>query len=286
MRWNKGLQYVEDLILKLLVELMNERQATTSKENYPCKTPEETEWYHLENIKLEDWEMEQMRARLSVLAKKLATRCSLRFKRAKRGNIDIGKTLKQACQQTFGIPVKLKYKEKIISKPELVVLCDVSQSVEIFSQFLLELLCVLQNKFRSMRSFLFIDTVDEVTEYFKKKRCEDAIKDALENAKYSLRPYSDYGKVFNTFERVYLPTISKKSTLIILGDARNNYYPESGESLKRISQHVKRVLWVNPQPAEEWNKQDNIMAIFSRCCSAVFECRNLKQLTRVIEELI
>ncbi|MCD6362429.1 MAG: VWA domain-containing protein [Synergistetes bacterium] len=287
MEWNKRLQYVEDMILKLIVELMTKKEKMSiSEDRVGWMTPEEIEWYHLENIKLDDWEMEQMRLRISALARKLATRYSLRFKRARKGSIDLGRTLRSACLETFGVPLKLKYKKKIVSKPELVVLCDVSQSVEIFSQFLLELLCVLQSSFRSMRSFLFIDTVDEVTDFFKNRRCDEAVREALEKGKYSNRPFSDYGRVFETFEKVYLPSVSRRSTLIILGDARNNYYPESGKSLERISKQVKRVIWLNPQPKEEWDEGDNIMSVFAKHCSAVFECRNLKQLAKVVEELI
>ncbi len=151
---------------------------------------------------------------------------------------------------------------------------------------MLQLVYTIQNRFRNVRSFLFVDTVDEVTQYFWNQDIEEALKNAFVNAHFSISGFSDFGKVFVTFATKFLPGISPQSTLIILGDARNNWRPDEKEFLEKISKHVRGVIWFNPQPRERWDTEDSIMSVYAPYCSQVFECRNLKQLEKVVEAIL
>jgi hypothetical protein len=101
-----------------------------------------------------------------------------------------------------------------------------------------------------------------------------------------MSPFSDYGRVFRSFSEKFLPLISPQCTMIILGDARNNYNYHEKECLLNISEQVRRILWFNPQPSETWDREDSIMSIYAPSCRQVFECRNLKQLEEVIEAIL
>ena len=283
----KRLHYVEDTMLKLLVELFNENGQQNETDEYLDRAdPREMDLYHLSIDDLHHIEVEQMRQCISKLARKISSRYSLRYKRAKRGNIDLRRTIQHAFSNSGGIPMKLRHKDRIISRPEIILICDVSESVANFSQFMLQLVYTIQNRFNFVRSFLFVDLIDEATSYFQDNDVEQAIGNALNRAKYSSGVFSDYGRVFDIFVQKYLPGISRRSTVIILGDARNNNFPTYGRSFEKIAEHVKKVVWLNPQLKEEWYSKDNIMDVYEPLCDQVFECKNLIQLERAMEELV
>ncbi len=283
----KRLHYVEDTMLKLLVELFNENGQQNETDEYLDRAdPREMDLYHLSIDDLHSIEVEQMRQCISKLARKISSRYSLRYKRAKRGNIDLRRTIQHSFSSSGGIPMKLQHKERIISRPEIILICDVSESVANFSQFMLQLVYTIQNRFNFVRSFLFVDLIDEVTSYFQSNDVEQAIANALDHGRYSSGVFSDYGRVFDIFINKYLPGISRRSTVIVLGDARNNHFPIHGKSFEKIAEHVRKVFWLNPQPKNEWYSKDNIMDVYEPNCDQVFECRNLKQLEKAMEEVV
>ena len=139
--------------------------SNNSREN-PIVLPQikELEFYHLQQSGVTDVEIEAIKHRLALLGQKLASKYSRRYRKAKHGRIDMQKTVKCAFA-AGGVPLKIKYKAKALRKPELLILCDVSKSVAPFSGFMLQLAYSFQNNFRLVRSFLFVDIVDEVTPY-------------------------------------------------------------------------------------------------------------------------
>lgn len=280
-RWMDNISFLEGYIESLLEDLLVKAYGIDVLEELAVAANlREREFYQLDKI-----EVQEIRKRITKLARKLATKYARRYRRAKHGKIDLRRTVKEAMV-TGGTPVRLKYRKRVISKPELVLLCDVSGSVALFSGFMLQLVYTIQKRFSQVRSFLFVNTIDEVTEYFKNNDIEEALEQSFAKARYAMSPFSNYGKVFRDFERKFLSDISPRSTLIILGDARNNYNHDEKEFLQRIQEHVRRILWFNPQPRGDWNREDSIINIYARNCRQVFECRNLNQLEDVIEAIL
>lgn len=280
-RWLDALGWLDDRIQQLLEDLFVRLFGSDAIEEIATAANlKEKEFYRLDNL-----EIEEIRQRITRLARKLASKYARRYRRAKRGEIDMRRTARQAMG-TGGTPVRLRYRKKKISKPELVALCDVSGSVAVFSEFMLQLVYTIQNRFRAVRSFLFVDVVDEVTSYFKNEDIEAALGDAFAKAYFSYSGFSDYGRVFTMFAKNYLAGIPERSTLIILGDARNNWRLAEKDYLQMIAEHVRRILWFNPQPQENWDREDSIMKVYAPYCRQVFECRNLHQLEDVIEAIL
>lgn len=280
-RWLEHLAYLENRIKELLEEFFVKNFGLEALEEIALSANlKEKEFYRLNQL-----EIEEIRKRITKLARKLASKYARRYRRAKRGEIDLRRTVRQAML-SGGTPIRLKYRRKVISKPELVLLCDVSGSVAVFSEFMLQLVYTIQNRFRAVRSFLFVDVIDEVTDYFLKQDPEEALQEAFSKAYFSYSGFSDFGKVFTIFANKYLPGVSPKSTVIILGDARNNWRPDEREFLQKIAERVRKVLWFNPQPQSNWDTEDSIMRIYAPYCRQVFECRNLKQLEDVIEAIL
>ncbi len=242
---------------------------------------DEIEFYHLPRPDVTQLHIDEIKKRLPLLARKLATKYSRRYHRAKRGKIDMRKTVKKAFA-TAAVPLYLKYKVKSKKTPELLVLCDVSKSVSPFSAFMLQLVYSLQNTLHSVRTFLFIDILDEVTGYFLNADYRQALNTAYTRAYFSHTGISDFSSVFSIFADEHCPTVPRRSILIILADARNNGYPIDTNSLEVISEHIGRIIWINPQPRKEWDKNDSVIGTYAPYCEQVLECRNLKQLEEII----
>lgn len=281
LRWQDCLSYLEEYIESQLEDLFVKKYGKEALEEIAAAANIREK----EFSKLDQQQILEIRKRIGKLARRLATKYARRYRRAKHGEIDLRRTAREALI-TGGTPIRLKYKKKVISKPELVLLCDVSGSVALFSDFMLQLVYTIQNRFTYVRSFLFVNTIDEATEYFKNNDIQEALDLAFAKARYAMSPFSDYGRVFRHFAEKYLPIISPQCTLIILGDARNNYNRDEQEYLQKIEEHVRRIVWFNPQPREAWNTEDSIMNIYAPYCRQVFECRNLKQLEEVIEAIL
>jgi len=234
---------------------------------------------------LNEFQVKEMEKRVNRLANKLASRYSYRFKPAKSGRIDMRRVL-QKTARIGRTPEKLLFQDKIKNKPRIVVLCDISGSVAVYSAFLLQLVYAMSRRFDDMRTFLFVDEIAEITPQIKTNNLKDAIGRAISQVKCSRLGISNFGQVFEMFNRQFGHILDAKTTAIILGDAKNNWYPPRQEELKAISKKVKRIVWLNPEPAGKWNQEDSIIGIYGQSCDWVVECRNLDQLERAIRRIV
>lgn len=281
----KCLEYVEETIKDLILRCLEEGAGLDiQRENAGSSKLEERDFYRLQIQTLSAGELDKMNHRLIKLAHRLASSKSRRKKNAAHGRVDLRRTINKALA-TGEAPFILKYRRNKPGKPSIVLLCDVSKSVLSFSEFMLLFVYALQNRFHHVRSFLFVDLIDEVTDLLKDDDLSESIREAISRGMTCSRGITDLGRVLAMFVREYLPFVSRKSTVIILSDARNNGLPPEKKYLEIIRNKVKRVIWLNPQPQEEWDKGDNIMGVYAPFCHQVFECRNLKQLEAFADAL-
>jgi hypothetical protein len=230
-------------------------------------------------------EVSDVRRAVISLARRLATRLAKLRKMGARGRLDMRKTFRKSLS-TGGAMVDPQFKVKSRSRPDIVLLCDVSGSVAAFTRFTLLLVASLQVQFPRIRSFLFIDTVDEVTEVLKSTDPADAIPKALQIANVIwLDGHSDYGHSFKQFHENYIEAVNDRSHVLILGDARSNYRNPEAWVLKDVRDRAKRVWWLNPESPQHWDTGDSVMSAYGEHCDAIYECRNLKQLAGFIERL-
>lgn len=223
---------------------------------------------------------------IGKLAKKLAERPGIRLRRAKRGTVDIRRTFQEVVR-TGGCPVNLKYRDKIKSKVDLWLLCDVSNSVERFSRFMLLLVQAAQRRYANIRSFVFIDEAVEVTDWFKTQDVNAFLQARHLRDRFSRRVgLSRYDLVFEQIARYELPAINARTKLIILGDGRNNWHPGGADELAKIAERSQSIYWLNPLPESEWLEGDCLMQEYQIYCQQVFECRNLEQLTEVANRIL
>ena len=230
-------------------------------------------------------ELVHLRAEVVRLAKKLRTQASLRRAVRRRGRLDAGKTIRRSLA-TGGIPFEIKRRRRRPERPRLVVLCDISDSVRHVSRFMLQLTHTLQDLFQRVRSFVFVADLGETTDLFSRADLDVAVDSAYAGAVISVYANSDFGRAFGQFRDRYLDAVTSKTTVIVIGDGRNNYRPTNAGALAAVRARAKRLLWLSPEPAALWGFGDSAMPDYAPLCDRIEVVTNLASLVAVIDDLV
>jgi uncharacterized protein len=261
--------------------LVADRGAEAMAKTLRKPLPEEVDFMHATRE-----ELTMLRRAIYPLTRKLAVRLARKRRHGRKGPLDFRNTVRHSLSYG-GVPAEPKFKYPRPSKPEIVVIADISGSVAAFARFTLQFVYAMNSQFSKVRSFVFIDGIDEVTSFFD--GIED-IQDAIHRINTEadviwVDGHSDYGHAFETFWNKWGKEITKKSSVILLGDARNNYHASQAWVVKEIEKRARQVYWLNPEPRSYWDTGDSIVSEYGAHCDGVFECRNLKQLERFVEQL-
>jgi uncharacterized protein with von Willebrand factor type A (vWA) domain len=206
-------------------------------------------------------EMISLRKALQPLARRLAVRLARKRRHGRKGALDFRNTVRHSLSYG-GVPAEPKFKYPRPSKPEIFVIADISGSVAAFARFTLHLVHAISSQFSRVRSFVFIDGIDEVTRFFE--GTEDIV-DAIHRVNTEadvvwVDGHSDYGHAFEAFWQRYGKDVGPKTTVIILGDARNNYHASQSWVVKEIRSKARHVYWLNPEPRAYWDTGDSIVS--------------------------
>ena len=203
-----------------------------------------------------------MKAVVARLARRIKEALALRQRRERRGKLDPKRTFRASLQYE-GVPVDLRWRRRHRDKPRLVTLCDVSDSVRNASRFMLQLVWNLQDCFSKVQSFVFVSEIAEVSEAFRVLPVERAVEFALGGARVDYHSRSDFGYAFARFTRESLERLDRKTTVLVLGDARNNYNDPQAWALRLIRERVKGVIWLNPEGQWGWGVGDSVMPLYA-----------------------
>lgn len=240
----------------------------------------------LEFVRATRDEVRELKRAVTPLARRLATRLAIKRKHAHRGRLDVRRTVR-ASLSTGGVPFDTRFKHRRAAKPELYLLCDISGSVSAFARFTLMFVHAFQAQFSKVRSFVFVDALDEVTETLKAEDFLTAIDTLSETADViRFDGHSDYGHSLENFFERCGSDLSPRASVLILGDARNNYRDPASWVIKELKSRSKRVYWLNPEPERFWGTGDSVADEYRRYCDQMIEVRNLRQLQAFIERVI
>ena len=276
---DRRFQDLADMV-KSLVRGELQRQDVTRGDQQRLQALAEKSFYYLS-----EEEIRRMQEAVTKLARRLRNVVSIRRKRARRGKFDSSDTMRRNLQYG-GVPFRIVFDRKRKEKPQVMVLCDVSDSVRNVSRFMLQFVYSLQDLYSKVRSFIFVAEVGEITRLFQERDINDAIGAALHGDVINVYAHSDFGRAFKAFHRDFLPAVNKRTTVIILGDGRNNYNLPHDWVLKDVQQRAKQVVWLNPENKMTWGFGDSEMDRYAPYCTLVEECRNLNQLYHVIDRLV
>ena len=243
--------------------------------------PEDVDFMHASRE-----EMAALRKAIYPLTRKLAVRLARKRRHGRKGPLDFRNTMRHSLS-FGGVPAELKFKYPRPSKPEIFVVADISGSVAAFARFTLHLVYAISNQFSKVRAFVFIDGLDEVTRMFE--GVED-ITNAIHRVNTEadvvwVDGHSDYGHAFEVFHKNFAKEVGPKTTVLILGDARNNYHASQSWVVKDLQTRARHVYWLNPEPKSYWDTGDSIVGEYAMHCDGAFECRNLRQLEKFVDYL-
>jgi uncharacterized protein with von Willebrand factor type A (vWA) domain len=244
--------------------------------------PEDVDFMHASRD-----EMQALQRAIYPLTRALAARLAQRRKRRNRGHLDFRNTVRHSLSYG-GVPAELKFKHPKPSKPEIMVIADISGSVASFARFTLQFVYAIAGQFSKVRSWVFIDGIDEVTRFFQES---DELTEAVQRVNTEadvvwVDGHSDYGHAFEVFSERHLTEVTPKTSIILLGDARNNYHAAQATVLKDLRLRARRLYWLNPEPRGYWDTGDSIVSEYGVYCDGVYECRNLRQLQRFVTAVV
>jgi hypothetical protein len=223
---------------------------------------------------------------LHPLSRKLAVRLARKRRHGRKGPLDFRATMRRSLS-TGGVPVEPRFRHPRPAKPEIFVIADISGSVASFARFTLHLVYAISSQFSKVRSFVFVDGIDEVTRFF-----EGVVDPAEAVARINTEAdviwvdgHSDYGHALTEFHRRWGDQVNSRSSVMILGDARNNYHASQSWVLEDLQNRARHVFWLNPEPRDYWGSGDSIVGEYAAHCDDVVECRTLRQLERFVGNL-
>src|SRR5581483_5379190 len=232
--------------------------------------------------RIEPRQIEQMRALIRQIARRLRERYAKPRKRQRRGHLDVRRTLRRNA--AWGsVPFLTAWKRRHRDRPKIVALCDVSGSVARVSDFFLLLIHSLHEVVSDVRSFAFSGHLIEVSDILEAKSAEDAMTDIMGKVGFGS---SDYGNALADFERGFMSVVTPQTTVIVLGDARSNNLDPGADILRRVSERAKRVVWLNPESRLTWGFGDSEMPRYATFCNVVRQCATAQQLERAVGDIV
>ena len=223
---------------------------------------------------------------MQPLTRKLAASLARKRRHKRRGALDFRKTVRVSLSYG-GVPAELRFRRPSPSKPNIFVIADISGSVAAFAQFTLQLVYAIKTEFTRVRSFVFVDGIDEVTELFDRAENVGDAASQINEANHAIwvDGRSDYGHALEVFWEQWGQQIRSTTSIIILGDARTNYHASQAWALKAMRDRARHVYWLNPEPKAMWNTGDSIVDEYLKHTDGYFEVRNLRQLREFVTKL-
>jgi uncharacterized protein with von Willebrand factor type A (vWA) domain len=223
---------------------------------------------------------------LQPLSRKLAVRLARKRRHGRKGPLDFRATIRRSLS-TGGVPIEPRFRHPRPAKPEIFVIADISGSVASFARFTLHLVYAISSQFSKVRSFVFVDGIDEVTRFF-----EGVVDPAEAVARINSEAdviwvdgHSDYGHALTEFHRRWGDQVTSRSSVLLLGDARNNYHASASWVIEDLQRKARHVYWLNPEPRDYWGSGDSIVGEYAAHCDEVVECRTLRQLEHFVGNL-
>src|SRR6266545_223557 len=209
-------------------------------------------------------DIRRMNDAVARLAQRLKNRLSVRRKKATRGRFDVKKTLRKNLQYG-GVPFNIQLDRRKKTKPQVMVLCDISDSVLNASRFMLQFVYSIQDLYTKVRSFVFVAEIGEVTKLFEENDIQTAVEQFYKN---------------------FFAAVNSKTTVLIIGDGRNNYNRPNDWVLREIQQKAKQLIWLNPESRMTWGIGDSEMPRYTPYCHAAEECRSINQLYKIVDLIV
>lgn len=267
------------LLRELIQQEQRKRGVETSDYNQRSSFADKSFSFYTED------DIRRMNEAVARLAQRLKNRLSVRRKKAARGRFNVKATLRTNMQYG-GVPFHIELDRRKKTKPQVMILCDISDSVLNASRFMLQFVYSVQDLYAKVRSFVFVSDIGEVTKLFEEHEIHRAVETALKGEVIDVFSHSNFGRAFELFFKNYFAALTTKTTVLIIGDGRNNYNRPNEWVLREIQQKAKQLIWLNPESRMTWGVGDSEMPRYVPYCDVAEECRNINQLSKVVDLIV
>ncbi len=273
-------------ILRGLPELIKQMQEREKKLKKSAKDDSELRRRSL--VKLLDFsanEQREMEAAIRQIARRIYGAKTRRLRQDRIGRISVPHTLRHNVRYE-GIPFDPVLRRRREGRPRVALLCDVSLSTRNLARFWLHLIYQMQSLFSKVRTFVFVAEMAEVTQLFEENTMHRAVDEIFSGRIIDADVNSDFGRAAEQFRNEHLSTVNHRTTVVILGDGRNNGKNPNSQALEEIAQHAKQLIWITPEPRWGWSLGSCDMPLYEPICDRVEVVRTVDQLASVAEELV
>ncbi len=222
-------------------------------------------------------EAEQLLQRLS---KKLAIQILRRRRSGPRsGPLDLRRSLRDNMRYG-GTIFKLKHKPRRRSREQIVLLCDVSASMQHYSTFVIQFMHGLRETVREFSCFSFSDDLENITPDLKNRGGLQQLLDRVIRRSDTWGGGTNLGLSLRSLMEKYPDLLNRRTSVIVVSDTRTIALDYSIKELGRLKDRVRRIVWLNPLPGEQWPEYRSVQSM-----SALVEmwpCNTISQLEAVL----
>jgi uncharacterized protein len=181
------------------------------------------------------------------LAEQLATRPSRRFRPSPRGNrIDLRRSLRRSARYGMDL-VELAHRQRKIRKTRIVMLCDVSGSMDSYTPFLLELMLGLQKALKSSRTVVFSTRTTEITRALRRHSVRETLDLVAQEARHWSGGTNIGAAIRELNRRVMREGAPSATVAVIVSDGYDQGDPLAvRREMEALQRRTRRIVWVNP----------------------------------------
>ena len=234
--------------------------------------------------RIAETERAELEDSLRRLARSLHGALTHRRRASSAGRVDPGRTMRRNMK-TDGIPFVPVTVRRAEDRPRLVVLADVSLSVRATSRFTLNLVHGLQDMFAQVRSFAFVADVVETTELFRDFPSERALGLIFGGDVLDVDANSDYGRAFGEILAEHSSAVTRRTTLLVLGDGRTNAKDPNLAAFEELTRRARETIWLTPEPKYSWGLGSCDLPRYAEFCDRVRVVADLNGLEHAAVEL-
>jgi uncharacterized protein with von Willebrand factor type A (vWA) domain len=226
----------------------------------------------------------QLEDSLRRLARTLHGAPTHRRRVSPQGRVDSGRTMRRNMRYD-GIPFNPVTVRRTEDKPRLLVLADVSLSVRATARFTLHLVHGLQDLFGQVRSFVFVADLVETTDLFAEHPVEQALGLVFGGDLLDVDANSHYGLAFGQFLEEHGSAVTRRSTVLVLGDGRGNGNDPNMEAFIEITRRARETIWLTPEPRYSWRLGRCDLPAYAEYCDRVRVVRDLTGLESTTNDM-
>lgn len=178
---------------------------------------------------------------------RLGTRKTRRMERAHKGESFDQRAMLRSALRQGGIPLDLKYRKRKEKMRPLVLICDISGSMDRYARTLLQFVHTLESGLDNVEVFVFSTRLTRITRELRKRDVDQAITDVV-NAVDDWSGGTRIGEAIRDFNfRWSRRVLRSNATVVLISDGWDRGDPFLlGEEIARLQRSCRRLIWLNP----------------------------------------